>query len=380
MASPASGADSVAAAAPDPRIALLRDTLQTVLDRARADSAFPGAIAVVGTSAGVLTTVTTGSLDWAPSPPVDERTIWDLASLTKVIAMTTAVAQLVDQGRVSLDAPVVRYLPEWRAPGVDRIRVRDLLTHSSGMPSWRPLYKESETREAARALVLATGPDTVPGARMIYSDLGAILLGLLVERVSGQSLDAYVADNVFAPLGMRDTRYLPPSSEMARIAPTEFDPWRQRHIRGEVHDENATRLGGVSAHAGLFSTAVDLARFARMYLNHGTLDGVRVLSPQTIATFTAPQNPALGNRAIGWEKPTPRNSAGALMSTRAFGHTGFTGTSIWMDPERDVFVVLLTNRVNPTRENPRIAAVRRSVADAALAALFPGLPPRPAVP
>ncbi len=376
----ASSSAGTASAPTDPRVAILRDTLQGILDQARADSAFPGAVAIVGTKDGVLVTISTGALDWTSSPPPDARTIWDLASLTKVVATTSGIARLVDEGRITLDAPVVRYLPEWRAPGADRIRVRDLLTHSSGMPSWRPLYKESETREAAIALVLATGPDTVPGARMVYSDLGAILLGLMIERVSGESLDDYVQRTVFGPLSMTDTRFRPLASEMTRIAPTEFDPWRQRLVRGEVHDENAVRLEGLAGHAGLFSTAADLARFARMYLNSGTLDGAQILSPATISAFTAHQNPALGNRALGWEKPTARNSAGSLMSTGAFGHTGFTGTSLWMDPERDVFVLLLTNRVNPTRQNLRIAAVRRAVADAALGSLFPGLSPRPNAP
>jgi CubicO group peptidase (beta-lactamase class C family) len=278
--------------------------------------------------------------------------------------MTSAMAHLVGAGRVELDAPVQRYLPEWTGRNKERVTVRHLLTHSSGLPSWRPLYKEATTPEAALALVFATQLDTLPGARMVYSDLGAILAAQIVERVSGQKLDAFLAQHVFGPLGMRDTRYRPAAADRERIAPTEFDPWRQRHLRGEVHDENAFALGGVSGHAGLFSTGHDVARFARMYLNGGTLDGVRVLDAATVARFTTVQDTTLSRRAIGWETPTGANSAGRRMSARAFGHTGFTGTSMWMDPERDLFVVLLTNRVNPTRENSRIGRVRVALADA----------------
>jgi CubicO group peptidase (beta-lactamase class C family) len=349
---------------------VVHDSIARVLHRAIADSAFPGAISVVGTRDGVLASYAVGRIDWSANAPVpDERTLWDLASLTKVVGMTTAMMQLVEQERVDLDAPVVRYLPEFAGDGKERVTIRHLLTHSSGLPSWRPLYKEATTADTALAVVFATALDTVPGARMVYSDLGAILLGKVVERVSGESLDAYVARHVTGPLGMTSTMYRPDASLRDRVAPTEFDPWRQRHIRGEVHDENAYALGGVSGHAGLFSTAADLTRFARMLLSGGTLDGVRVLRPATIAQFTAVQDPGLSHRALGWETPSGQNSAGRRMSARAFGHTGFTGTSLWMDPERGVFVLLLTNRVNPSRQNTRIGLVRVALADAAIAAL-----------
>ena len=364
--------------APPAAAAVVLDSLRSILQRARTDSAFPAAYAIVGNRSGIVAEFGVGALDWKPSPPPDARTLWDLASLTKVVGMTSAVMQLVDAGRIDLDAPAQRYLPEWTGANKERVTIRHLLTHSSGLPAWRPLYKESSSAESAVAVVIATDLDTLPASRMVYSDLGAILLGKVVERVSGEALDAYLARRVFGPLGMRDTRYRPPVSERERIAPTEYDPWRQRHIRGEVHDENAFALGGVSGHAGLFSTARDLARFARMYLNGGTLDGARILSRETIERFTAVQNASLSHRALGWETPNGSNSAGRRMSSRAFGHTGFTGTSIWMDPANDVFVVLLTNRVNPTRQNPRIGAVRIALADAVLAALGNGAAAAPA--
>jgi CubicO group peptidase (beta-lactamase class C family) len=292
-----------------------------------------------------------------------------MASLTKVVGLTSAVLRLVQDGRLDIDAPVQRYVPEWKGPNKDRVTVRHLLTHSSGLPSWRPLYKEATSPAHALSLVLATPLDTLPGRRMVYSDLGAILLGEVATRVAGRPFHEIATREVFAPLDMRETAWLPPASKRARIAPTEIDPWRQRHLRGEVHDENAYALGGVAPHAGLFSTAADLSRLARMYLGHGVLDGVRVLDSATIARFTSRPDSPLSNRALGWEKPTGSNSAGRRMSASAFGHTGFTGTSFWVDPANDVFVILLTNRVNPTRENRRIAGVRVAVADAVLGTL-----------
>lgn len=347
-------------------VARVQGALDRVLQRALQDSAFPGAYAVVGTHSGILAQAGVGHLD-ADDPTVpDAKTLWDLASLTKVVGLTSGVMRLVQAGKLDIDSPVQRYLPEWTGQWKARVTVRHLLTHSSGLPAWRPLYKEATSPAQALALVLATPLDTVPGVRMVYSDLGAILLGQIVNRVAGVPFNVLATREAFEPLGMRETTWLPPKSKLPRIAPTEIDPWRQRHLRGEVHDENAFALGGISSHAGLFSTAADLARLTRMYLNHGILDGVRVLDSATIERFTARPDSPLSNRALGWEKPTGSNSAGHRMSARAFGHTGFTGTSIWIDPGQDIFVILLTNRVNPTRENRRIGQVRIGVADAVL--------------
>ena len=348
-----------------------------MLQAARADSAFPGAFAVVGNRDSIYVAYGVGSLDWSPSPTPDENTLWDMASLTKVTGMTSAMMLLTEAGKVDLDAPVSHYILEFRGPNKERVTVRHLLTHSSGMPAWRPLYKETYSPAEARALAVATPLDTIPGVRMVYSDLGAIILGQIVERVSGETLDQYLARHVFGPLGMTSTQYKPSASLQSRIAPTEYDPWRQRHIRGEVHDENAFGLGGVSGHAGLFSTGRDVARLTRMYLNGGVLDGKRFVSAATIAKFTTVQDSTLSNRALGWETPNGVNSAGHLMKRPAFGHTGFTGTSIWVDPSRDVFVILLTNRVNPTRQNLRIGGVRTALADVVLRVLDRGAPTSP---
>jgi CubicO group peptidase (beta-lactamase class C family) len=344
----------------------LYDSLRATLDRAVADSAFPGAFVVVGTHDRILAQYGAGHLDWAPSPVPDDSTMWDMASLTKVIALTSSMMQLVEEHKVDLDAPVQRYLPAWTGPNKDKVTVRELLTHSSGLPAWRPLYKEAPDAASAVALAYATPLDTLPGVRMVYSDIGGFLLGEIVRAVSGERIDEYFVKHIAVPLRLHDSMFLPPPSLLPRIAPTEVDPWRQRHLHGEVHDENAAMLGGVSGHAGLFSSGRDLARVAQLYLNHGTLDGVRIWDPATIVQFTTVQDSTFSNRALGWETPTGTNSAGHLMTRPAFGHTGFTGTSIWIDPAHDVFVVLLTNRVNPTRANTKITAVRQEVADSVM--------------
>jgi CubicO group peptidase (beta-lactamase class C family) len=366
-ASRANGA--LAPEAPATMERVIADSVGHVLARALADSAFPGAYAAVGSHDRVYAGLGAGRIDWDPSAPApDEHTLWDLASLTKVVGMTTAMMQLVAAGEVELDAPVQRYLPEFTGPYKERVTVRHLLTHSSGLPAWRPLYKEAERPEQALALVYQTPLDTVPGARTVYSDLGAILLGKVVERVSGESLDRYLAGHVFGPLGMTETMYRPDSALLPRVAPTEVDPWRQRKLRGEVHDENAYALGGVSGHAGLFSSAHDLTLFAQSLLTSYRGGGPGVVPTAALLQFTAVQDSTRSKRGLGWETPSGENSAGHRLSRRSFGHTGFTGTSLWIDPERDLFVLLLTNRVNPTRENRRIGAVRVALADAVVAA------------
>ena len=299
----------------------------------------------------------------------NDRTVWDMASMSKLVSTTSAMIQLVASKRVVIDSPVVFYLPSWKAAGAERITVKQLLTHSSGLPAGRPLYKEADTDTAARTIVYATSPVAPAGSKYVYSDLGFILLGRLVQQVTGQPLDQYVEQHVFGPLKMGDTRYLPPASWISRIAPTEIDPWRGRHIRGEVHDENASRLGGVAGHAGLFSSARDMARFAQLYLSGGMIDGKRIFETATLNQFITLQDKSLSHRALGWETANGTNSAGHRLAAVSFGHTGFTGTSLWMDPTRDLFVLLLSNRVNPTRTNLKISGVRVALADGVVAAL-----------
>ncbi len=354
----------------------LTDSLRVTLRKAQNDGAFPGAIAVVGTRSSITATVSVGQLDAAIPVAPNLRTLYDLASLTKIIGTTTMMLQLVDQQRVALDTPVVHYLTEWRGPGVATVTIRQLLTHSSGLAAWRAFYKEAVDRTDARAQLLLVGPEARPGTRYLYSDMNFMLLGMVIEQVTGMPLDSAFQSMVARPLKLAETRFRPDSGDWARTAPTEYDPWRQRKLRGEVHDENAFRFDGVSGHAGLFSSAQDLSRVARMWLNGGTLDGVRIASAETVALFTRVQDSLISKRALGWETPNGSNSAGRRFAGSAFGHTGFTGTSIWIDPSRSLFLILLTNRVNPTRENRKIGAVRVALADA-VAGAVDGMAVRP---
>jgi CubicO group peptidase (beta-lactamase class C family) len=361
------------------------DSLARFLEQSIAAKAFPGAVVAVGRHDTVLYLHAFGHLDYEHGRPVTTRTVYDLASLTKVVGLTTVMMQLVEEGKVALDTPAVRYVPAFRD---STVTVRRLLTHSSGLPAWRPFWQQVHSREQMFALVNAEPLEQPPGTKMVYSDLGAMVMTQIVERVSGERLDQYLKIHLFRPLGMRDTRYLPPASWRSRIAPTEMDTtYRHRLIRGEVHDENAAAMGGISGHAGLFSTAPDLVRFAQMMLRSGRTDapthgragaraggtgarghggtGVSIIDSATIAMFTAVQDPALSSRGLGWDTPSKGSSAGDELSPHAFGHTGFTGTSMWIDPAQDLFVILLTNRVHPTRQNDQILRVRPQVADLA---------------
>ena len=333
--------------------------------RSQVDSSYPGAVLAVGRHDTTLLLAAVGHYGVEDPTPVTTETIYDLASLTKVIGLTTVAMMLVSEGQLDLDAPVHLYVPAFAGENKDRVLMRHLFTHSSGLPAWRPLYREAQTREEALQLVDTTPLLRQPGDTFIYSDLGAIAAGQAVEAIAGQRLDTLLQARVFGPLGMTATRYLPPESWRPRIAPTENDSsFRHRVLRGEVHDENAARLGGVSAHAGLFSNGPDLARFAQWLLGIWRRDSLGV------RTFTRRQEiPPGSSRALGWDTPSGVSSAGTKLGPRAFGHTGFTGTSIWIDPDRDLFIILLTNRVNPTRANTRILQVRRRVADLVVEAL-----------
>jgi CubicO group peptidase (beta-lactamase class C family) len=314
-------------------------------------------------------------------------TVYDLASLTKVVGLTTAMMIAVDEGRIALDQPVQRYVPAFAGGGRDPITVRQLLVHAGGLPPFRLLYRETATRDEAFALSDTTALATPPGTGEAYSDLGIIVLTQALERVYGERLDSLLARRVFAPLGMRQTRYLPPAEWVPRIAPTENDPWRGRIVRGEVHDENTVRLDGVSGHAGLFSTADDLLVFGEWMLDRwagrrpadrtaaGGDDAPFLVSEQVVRAFATRQDLVPGStRALGWDTPSEGGSAGSRLARTSIGHTGFTGTSIWIDPTRDLVVVLLSNRVHPTRENPRWHPVRRLMADLVAATLDPTEP------
>lgn len=350
------------------------DELVATVDSAVKAGAAPGAVVAVSVS-GARFYHSAGQLGVDQSRPIGPRTVYDLASLTKVIALTTLTMMAVDDGRISLDDPVRRYLPTFAGPHKESVTIRHLLTHSSGLRAHRPLWQEAPNADSAVALVLATSVDTIPGARMVYSDLGAIALTRIIETVYGTPVDRLFERRIAGPLGLRATRFRPPTSWLGRIAPTERDPWRGRIVQGEVHDENAAFLGGVSGHAGLFGTAEDLLGFGEWLL--AARNGTRSragrpprMGMAVVREFTRRQEVVPGSsRALGWDTPSTGSSAGNRLSEASFGHTGFTGTSIWIDPSRNLVVVLLSNRVNPTRDNPRLAPLRGLVADRVVSAL-----------
>ena len=344
--------------------------LEPALERFRTERAFPGAVLAVGKDGALVMLRAVGRLSYeTDAAPARVDTIYDLASLTKVIVTTTMAMVLVDEGKLDLGKPVSAFLPRFSGGPKDRVTVWHLLTHSSGLDWWAPLHEEAEGKEAYLARIQAMDLVYEPGSKSLYSDLGLILLGEVLERVAGEGLDTFAARRILEPLGMKDTRYRPGPELLDRIAPTERDPWRGRLLRGEVHDENAFALGGVAPHAGLFGTAPDLARFAQMILNGGVLEHRRIVSRAVVERFTACAGVPGSSRALGWDTPSVGSSAGSRLSPRSFGHTGFTGTSLWIDPDRRLFIVLLSNRVHPTRDNNAIRRVRVAVADGVAAAL-----------
>lgn len=348
--------------------ALRLDAITRVVRRGISEGGFPGAAVVVGRRGAAVYSQGFGRLSWgADAPSVSpDRSVYDLASLTKVIGTTTAIMLLYDEGKIKLDDKVITFFPEFGGGEKDNVTIQDLLTHRSGLPAGRDLWRLAWSPAEAQRLVLGTPLEHAPGTRYVYSDLGADILGFIAERASGRKLDALLQEKVFTPLGMSETWYRVPANVRERTAPTATMSVRGYSLQGDVHDENAHALGGVAGHAGLFSTAGDLSVFATMMLNKGTYLGTRIISDSTVERFTAR---VAGSRALGWDTCAGHNGVGCgrYMSSRAYGHTGFTGTSIWIDPERDMFVVLLTNRVFESRaRRPErvISDVRADLADA----------------
>jgi len=313
------------------RLAMIDDV---VLRGVRAGG-YPGAAVIVARRGSIVLERGYGTLDWRSGVAVDaEQTMYDLASLTKVVATTAAAMVLVDQGKLRLDERVTHYLPAFTGGAKDEITIRDLLMHRSGLPAGRDIPRHAGP-ETARKAVLATSLDRAPGSSYEYSDLGLDVMGFVIERITHEPLDQFVRRAVYTPLGMRSTMFRPASSLRARIAPTE-----NGLARGEVHDGTARALGGVAGNAGLFSTAGDLAVFAQLMLDGGTAGTTRLFGDSIAREFT---KPGPGWRGLGWQTCPGDGSCGQYLSTRAFGHTGFTGTSMWIDPERDLIVIVLTN-------------------------------------
>ncbi|MES2177505.1 MAG: serine hydrolase [Gemmatimonadota bacterium] len=346
-------------------------TIDRVIERGLKAGGYPGASVVVGRKGATVWEKGFGRLGWTEEsgPVVAERTIYDLASLTKVVGTTTAVMLLFDEGKLSLDDRVSMYIPEFVGGGKENVTIRMLLEHRSGLPAGRDLWRVAHTPEEARAAVISTNLFANPGQYYEYSDLGADMLGFAVEAITGEKLDEFLQARVFTPLGMTDTHFRPDASLRGRIAPTEITPPRGYPLRGEVHDENAYALGGVAGHAGLFSTVTDLSVFAQMLLNGGSYNGTRIVADTTVQLFT---RRAAGTRALGWDTCAGTGGCGKYMGADAYGHTGYTGTSLWIDPEREMFVILLTNRVHAAkarRPAKVISDVRADLADAAALAV-----------
>ncbi len=341
-------------------------TLDKVVKTALEEAVAPGVAIAVGRNGHIAYMKGYGTIDWnrPGSPAVDTNTLYDLASLTKVIATTTVAMILEEGGQLDLGRTVGSYLPEFNSTEKSQITVRQLLTHSSGLEAGANIYRTARGREQYLQQISARPLEYTPGTNMIYSDWNMIVLQLVMERITGKTLDVLATEKIFKPLGMTDTQFQPSISLRSRIAPTQVDDGRGGLLWGTVHDENAWAIGGVAGHAGLFSTARDLALFSMMILNGGEgANGVRLAKPATIARWTSRQGRE-STRTLGWDSPDGGSSAGQFFSPWSFGHTGFTGTSIWIDPEKDLFVVVLTNRVNPTQNNTRHVQLRRDVADA----------------
>ena len=348
--------------------------IDTLVEDAMRDGRLPGAVVVVGHAGEIVYEAAFGAraVD-GPGEAMTPDTIFDLASLTKVVATTTSVMILVEEGRLRLGDRVATYLPEFSSHGKDRITVEHLLTHVSGLRPDLPLEEVFEGAGTAIARAADEVPETGPGERFVYSDINFFVLGEIVRRVTGRTLDQFARDRIFRPLGMTDTGFNPPASLRPRIAPTQpCAPlaWPcgggdgAVMLRGRVHDPTARRMGGVAGHAGLFSTAADLARFCRMLLGGGTLDDVRILAPLTVARMTRVSTPPhlADRRGLGWDLDSRFSSnRGDLFGVGSYGHTGFTGTSLWLDPTSDTFVVFLSSRLHPSGAGD-VTALRGRVA------------------
>jgi beta-N-acetylhexosaminidase len=335
------------------------------------EKAFPGASLLINLDGETIYKKGFGKFTYeSNSQDVNTSTIYDLASLTKVIATTTASMICIDKKYFSLNDKVEKYIPEFGTNQKENITIRNLLLHNSGLPAWKKFYDKNLTRDQILSDIYSSECEYKTGSKTVYSDLGMIVLGKVIEKVTNTTLDKFCENEIFKPLGMKNTFFNPPDSVKHRIPPTENDTyWRNRLIKGEAHDETASLLGGVSGHAGLFSNIEDIEKFLLMILNKGVYQNKRIINSETVELFTKRQSDE-NPRALGWDiKSETGSSAGNLFSKDSFGHTGFTGTSIWVDPDRNLFVVFLTNRVYPSRENKKLLAIRPQLHDAIIRAI-----------
>jgi len=326
--------------------------IQTVLESAVQDSAFPGGVLVAGNKNKIIIEQNFGFHTYSKKDSTKTDNIFDLASITKVIATTSATMKLYESNQIDLNDKVVEYIPQFakndknQSGRRNEVTIRNLLTHTSGLPPFRLFYKMESPLDS----IYSTKLDNPPGEKYKYSDIGIIILGKIIEKVSNLTLSEYVEKNIFNPLEMNSTFYNPPKSKLNRIVPTEYSEEEGKFIKGHVHDENTYCLNGIAGHAGLFSSAQDLSTFSQMMLNNGTLNKTKIFDKETIELFTKKAGIIEDNsRCLGWDSPDGECSGGLYVSTESFGHTGFTGTSLWIDPTNDLFVILLTNAVNPDR-------------------------------
>ncbi|HZN96669.1 MAG TPA: serine hydrolase domain-containing protein [Gemmatimonadales bacterium] len=333
---------------------------------------YPGAVVVIGRRDSILYARGYGHFTWNPRSPVPtpDSTYWDIASITKVVGTASAVMRLVDAGRIDLDAPVRRYLPRFSGGPKDQVTIRMLLDHTSGLRSYAAFFKQTRSRDGAVELLYSERLIRRPGDEPLYSDLNAILLGVVVESVAGMPLDRFVHREVFEPLELHQTTYRPPPSIHRRTVPTAL--WRGHPVQGQVNDPNAALFGGAAGHAGIFSTGMDLARYAQVWLRAGAGPNGQWVSQKTIKRFLTPSSNS-GPRLLGWDTPELNKDEpslyGTLISDAAYGHTGFTGTEIWIDPTRDLFLVFLTNRTfdSKVRNSAHsLRAIRTELSDAAI--------------
>jgi serine-type D-Ala-D-Ala carboxypeptidase len=342
----------------------------TILADAVEKKSFPGAATAVTKNGKLVALKTFGRFTYdAASSPIGAESIFDLASLTKVVATTTMAMVLYERGLLDLEMPAVGILPEFRGedPRRREITLRQLLAHSSGLPAYERLFLRTDSRDELLHQAFLVPLKHDPGTHAEYSDIGFILLGVSLERIAGESLDRFCRREIFGPLGMSRTSYNPPASSKSKIPPTADDKiFRKRIIQGEVQDENASVIGGVAPHAGLFATASDIARFAEAMLNGGG----PILRRETLSLFTRREvSPPGTSRALGWDTPSSPSQSGKYFSPSSFGHLGYTGSSLWIDPERQISITLLTNRTWPDCANQAIKEVRPAFHDAVMEAL-----------